>query len=79
MEQMGCTGIIQQAYDKITKKEEVTRIAQVTTNILCDFMRQSIVESCDNYTVDTNTVNFIASTNINTFLLRENKNVYIFH
>jgi hypothetical protein len=32
MEQLGYDCNIQQEYDKITKKEEVTRVAQITIN-----------------------------------------------
>ena len=73
LEQMGYNSDIQQEYAKITNKEEVTRVAQITINNLCDFTRRSIIRNCENYKGDTNAVNFIASTNINTFLLRENK------
>jgi hypothetical protein len=37
MEQMGHDSDIQQEYDKIIRKEDVTRIAQITINNPCDF------------------------------------------
>jgi hypothetical protein len=73
MEQIGYICDIQQEYDKITNKEEVTRIAQVTINSLCDYTRNTIVNNLDPYTGDLNAVNFIAATKINTYLLRENR------
>ncbi len=73
MEQMGYKCDIQQEYDKITKKEEVTRVAQITINNLCDYTRSTITNNLDKYTNDINAVNFIAATRINTYLLRKNK------
>jgi hypothetical protein len=73
MEQIGYTCVIQQEYDKITKKEEVTRIAQITINSLCDYTRSTLVNNLDKYTGDVNAVNFIAATKINTYLLRKNR------
>jgi hypothetical protein len=70
MEQIGYNSDIQQEYDKITKKEEVTRVPQITINNLCDYTRSKIVNK---YTGDVNAVNFIAATKINTYLLRENR------
>jgi hypothetical protein len=43
VEQMGCNCVIQQKYDKITKKEDVTRKAQITINNLCDFTKKTIM------------------------------------
>ena len=73
MEQMGYNCDIQQEYDKITKKEEVTRVAQITINNLCDYTRRTISNNLDKYTGDVNAVNFIAATKINTYLLRKNR------
>jgi hypothetical protein len=73
MEQIGYNCDIQQEYDKITKKEEVTRIAQLTINNLCDYTRGTIVNNLDKYTIDVNAINFIASTKVNTYLLRNSK------
>jgi hypothetical protein len=73
MEQIGYNWEIQQEYDKTTKLEEVTRVAQITINSLCDYTRSTIVNNLDKYTGDVNAVNFIASTKINTYLLRERK------
>jgi hypothetical protein len=72
MEQMGYNCDIQQEYDKITKLEEVTRVAQITINSLCDYTRNIVVNNLDKYTGDVNAVNFIAATKINTYLLRKN-------
>jgi hypothetical protein len=47
MEQMGYNCDIQKEYDKITKKEEVTRVAQITINSLCDYTRRTIVNNLD--------------------------------
>jgi hypothetical protein len=44
--------VIQQEYDKITKKGEVTRIAQITINNMCDFTGKTIIGNCDSYTSD---------------------------
>ncbi len=41
MEQQVYYGVIQQEYDKLTKKEEVTRIAQIAINNLCDFTKNN--------------------------------------
>jgi hypothetical protein len=73
MEQIGYNWDIQQEYDKITKIEEVTRVAQITINSLCDYTRSTIVNNLDKFTGDVNAVNFIAATKINTYLLRKNK------
>jgi hypothetical protein len=64
MEQLGYNCDIQQEYDKITKNEEVTKVAQITINSLCDFTRSSIVDNLKKYTGDANAVNFIAATKI---------------
>ena len=48
-------------------------MAQLTINNLCDYTRGTIGNSLDKYTGDVNAVNFIASTRINTYLLRKNK------
>jgi hypothetical protein len=74
MEQIGYNGDIQQEYDKITKLEEVTRVAQITINSLCDYTRSKILNNMDKYTDDVNAVNFIAATKINTYLLRKKRN-----
>ena len=73
MEQIGHDCDIQQEYDKITKLEEVTRVAQITINSLCDYTRCTIVNNLDKYIGDVNAVNFIAATKINTYLLRKNR------
>jgi hypothetical protein len=54
MEQMGYNSVIQQDYDKITKREEVTEISQITITNLCDSTRKLITGNCDNYTRDIN-------------------------
>ncbi len=64
LEQLGYSGVIQQEYDKITKIEEVTKIAQTTINNLCDYNRKIIISKSDNYLGDVNVVNYIASTKI---------------
>jgi hypothetical protein len=69
---MSCNSVLQQEYDQINKKEEVTRIAKISINKICDFTRETIGSNFDNYTVYINAVNFIASTKIISFLLREN-------
>jgi hypothetical protein len=66
MEQLVYNCDIQQEYDKITKKEEVTRVAQITINSLCDYTSTK-VNNPDKYTGDVNAVNFIAATKINTY------------
>ncbi len=66
MEQIGYDCDIQQEYDKITKKEEVTRVAQITINNLCDYTRNTIVYNLDKYMGEVNAVNFIAATKIKT-------------
>jgi hypothetical protein len=48
MEQMGYNCDIQQEYDKITKLEKVTRVAQITSNSLCDFTRSAILNNLKN-------------------------------
>ena len=73
LEQLGYSDVIQQEYAKITKIEEVTKIAQITINNLCDYTRKIIIGNSDKYSGDIRAVNFIASTKVDTFLLRENK------
>ncbi len=70
MKQMGYNSVTQQLYDKITEKEEVTRIAQKIINGLCDFIRKSIINHFESHTGDIIAVNF-STTYIKTFLLRE--------
>jgi hypothetical protein len=52
MEQMGYNNEIEQEYDKITKREEVTKIAQLTINNLCDFTRETIKSNNNSFTWD---------------------------
>ena len=73
MEKLGYSCDIQQEYEKVTKLEEVTRVAQITINNLCDYTRNTIIDSVDKYIGDINAVNFIAATKINTYLLRKNR------
>jgi hypothetical protein len=40
MEQIGVTSVVQQECDRITTREEVTKIAQITINNLFDFSRK---------------------------------------
>jgi hypothetical protein len=56
MEQIGYSCDIQQEYDKITKREEVMRIAQITINSLCDYTRSAVVDNLDKYRGDVNAV-----------------------
>ncbi len=74
MEQIGYNSNIQQEYDKITEKEEVMRVAQITINNLCDFIRGTIAGNLEKYMGDVNVVNFIAATKINSYLLRKIRN-----
>ena len=62
--------VTQQEYCRITNEEEVTRIAQITINNLCDFTRKSIISDLDNFRKDIKAIDFIASININSYLLR---------
>jgi hypothetical protein len=63
-------------------REEVTRIAQRTINNVCNFTRKSIISYQVNFRGDIKANDFIVSNNINSYLVRENKNlvhsVYIF-
>jgi hypothetical protein len=43
MEQIGYNSAIQQEFDKITKKDEATWIAQLAINTLCDFTTKFIM------------------------------------
>ena len=75
MEKKGCSTIIQQKYEKITEKEEVTGTVESTIDNLCDFTRKLIIGNRDSYTGDINAMNFTALTKIITCLLKEiNKN-----
>jgi hypothetical protein len=47
MEQIGYNCDIQQEYGKITKKEEVTRVAQLTIKSLCVYTRSTVVNNLD--------------------------------
>jgi hypothetical protein len=53
MEQIGYNSVIKRVYDKITKKEEITRIAQININNLCDLARKTVIGNWDNYTEDS--------------------------
>jgi hypothetical protein len=61
--------VIQQEYDKISKKEKVTKNGKKFIVNLYDFTRKTIIGNYDNYSGDINAVNFIASNKVNTFLL----------
>jgi hypothetical protein len=60
MEQIGFMSVIQQEYGRKTNKEEVTRIAHITINNLCNFTRKSIKSNLDNFRKDINAIDFIA-------------------
>jgi hypothetical protein len=76
MEQIGYNCDIQQEYNKITKKEEVTRVAQIMINNLCDYTRSTTVNNLDKYTGDINAVNSIAATKINKCWLRTKRKLF---
>jgi hypothetical protein len=78
MEQTGYHSSILQKYDKIIKKVEITKIAQITINNICDFTRSTIVNILDKYIGDVNAVNFIAATKINTYLQRKSRKLIHF-
>ena len=71
MTKLGYTGVIEQEYDKITRREEVTRNAQTTINSLCDYAREVITGSMEEFTGDSNAIYIMATTNISSFLLRK--------
>ena len=48
-------------YDRITSKEAVVKSAQMTINVLCDYMRETIGGSLDEYSGDTNAIYFSGS------------------
>jgi hypothetical protein len=67
---------------KKTKREEITRISQITINNLCDYTRKTIINKSDNLIRDGNAIDYIAATKTNTYLFIKIKNwlnVYIFH
>jgi hypothetical protein len=68
---MGNNSVILQEYNKINIKEEANKIAQITINKLCDFIRKTITVNSDTYTVDITSVNFIASTKLTLFLKKK--------
>ena len=47
MEQLGYENKIELEYLRITNKEEVTRVAQTTINIMCDKTRELICQNLD--------------------------------
>ena len=49
LEELWDRDIVNQIYGKITKKEEVTRIAQLTINTISLYMRKTLMESHENY------------------------------
>jgi hypothetical protein len=73
LEKLGYVGNIRTEYDKITKREEVTKIAQLTINNLCDHMRTIITENGNEAGKDDKIVYTIANTDIRTYLIRKNK------
>jgi hypothetical protein len=73
LEKLGYEGYIRAEYDKITKKEEITKIAQLTINNLCDYMRTLITEKENEAGEDNKIVHTIANTDIRTYLIRKNK------
>ena len=64
---------IEKEYDNITNKEEITRIAQITINNLCDHTRKTIMENIQEATNDASAIQFIATTDISAYLLRGGK------
>jgi exonuclease III len=75
LEKLGYTGNITQEYEKITKKEEITKTAQQTINILCDYMRSTIIENRNEAGNDCKSIKFIATLDIRTFLIRKNRQI----
>ena len=73
LEQLGYKDVVQQEYHSITKKEGVTRSAQITINDICDYTRESIKMDLERYVNNIIATNLIASINIRTYLLRQNK------
>ena len=73
LEQLGYKDAVQQEYHSITKKEGVTRSAQITINDICDYTRESIKMDLERYVNNIIATNLIASINIRTYLLRQNK------
>jgi hypothetical protein len=67
------TSVIQQEYGRITNMEEVTRISQIKINNFSSFTRKSLIRGLDRYTGDINAIDFIASTDMYSHLIRENK------
>ena len=73
IEQLGFRNVVQQEYHRITKKEQVTRMAQITINNICDYTRKSILSDPEKHSGNIIVTNLIASTDIKSYLLRENK------
>ena len=73
MEKIGYNSVIRQEYARFTKHEEVTRVAQITLNNLCDYTSRKIGNEPENMDEDRRTINFIAETDISNYLLRKGK------
>ena len=73
MEQLGYDNKIELEYSRITSKEEITRIAQITINDMCDKTRELISQNIEEATVDDMSIAHVAGTCISSYLLRKKK------
>ena len=60
-------------YSRITSKEEICRVAQITINNLCDYARKKIIENISENEMDMRSINCIARTDISNYLFRKCK------
>ena len=56
MEKLDYTSCVKKEYDKITNREEITRIAQITINSQCDHTRKTIMENIEEAAIDARTL-----------------------
>ena len=68
IEMQGQKKVIDQGYGKITSKESVTMIAQMTINVLNLNIRKNLNENIDMYREDMTAINYIGSINIELYL-----------
>ena len=68
LEELGDRTVVKQIYGKITKKEEVTRVAQLTINTISLYMRRILVDNQEKYLSDRLAINFISSMDIRSYL-----------
>ncbi len=71
MEQLEYESKIEREYYRLTSKEVVTRVAQITINIMCDRTRELIWQNSEEAILDDKSIAHVAGTCIGSYFLRK--------